>query len=466
MKKIIFSVLISAVFILYSLTLYRVATTKNSNTTSFEELIKRGELVVAIDENQPGYFVLDGFSYGFQYDILKEYCEDNNLKLKVVPAISGSNSMAMLDNGEIDVACMMSAAINANNMKTHILNSVFNSNFVVMTGNPEVKKRVSAPLTMEQLSSTSKGKSVVMTQNFTVTESYDQWLDSVNYSAIISYDTPQNLIGELSKGAIDFLVCNKTDAMVGMTRNKNVSIVHAFSEQVSSMLFVKVGNKELEESFNEWFSDFSTSENFAILTALYYDDRFVRDLVAKGYIEPLDGISRYDEIIKQKSKELGFDWRLVSAIAYNESRFNPSVKSKRGATGLMQIMPKIAKQFNVSAEDIHDPSNNIEVALLLLNNIEKSLRFPKNISQKDKMSIILACYNGGIGHVLDARRLAVKFGSDPNKWENVSKFLKAKNDAEIYEDELVKSGKFMGLETISFVSNVLSKYDQYCKQVE
>lgn len=455
--------LVSAAFILYLTTFYRAITKQNSNKTdSFESILERKELVVAIDENQPGYFVLDGFSYGFQYDVLKQYCETNNIKLTVVPAISSSNSMAMLENGEIDVACAMNDAINESNMKTHVLSSIFNSNFVVMVGE-KANRRLPKTLALNDLASISKGKSVVMTQNFTTTKSYNQWLDSVNYSATISYDTPLNLISELSEGAIDFLVCNKTDAMVGMTRNKNVSILHTFDEQVSSMLLVKVGNKTLEESFNKWFSDFSTSEEFAILTALYYDDRFVNDLVAKGYIKPIDGISRYDEIIKQKSKELGYDWRLVSAIAYNESRFNPSVKSKRGATGLMQIMPRIAKQFNVAADDIHDPSSNIEVALLLLNKIKQSLRFPKNISQKDQMSIILACYNGGIGHVLDARRLAVKFGYDPNKWENVSTFLKAKNDAIFYEDEAVKSGRFKGGETISFVSNVWRKYDQYCK---
>ncbi|MEG1634724.1 MAG: transglycosylase SLT domain-containing protein [Rikenellaceae bacterium] len=465
MKKTIFSVLISAVFILYAIALYRVISTKNNEMNSFQGLKERGELVVAIDENQPGYFMLDGFYYGFQYDILNEYCKANDLKLKVVPAISTSNSVSMLDDGTVDMACLIGSAIDENNLKTHILSSVFNSNFVVMTSKSHIKKSPYKTLTKDSLARISRGSSVVMTQNFTTTESYNFWLDSINHSAIISYDAPQKLIDELSKESIDYLVCNKTDALVGSLRDENVGIIHTFDEEVSSMLLVKVGSKELEESFNNWFEDFSTSDDFAALTALYHDDRFIGDLIAKGYIEPIDGISRYDAIIQQKSKELGFDWRLVSAIAYNESRFNPSVKSPRGAAGLMQIMPRIAKQFNVSADDIHDPSSNIEVALMLLNKIESSLRFPASISHKDKMSIILACYNGGIGHVLDARRLAVKFGYDPNKWVNVSKFLTSKNHAVFYEDEVVKSGKFMGVETISFVSNVWDKYDQYCRKI-
>ncbi|MEG1935318.1 MAG: transporter substrate-binding domain-containing protein, partial [Rikenellaceae bacterium] len=130
MKKTIFSVLISAVFILYAIALYRVISTKNNEMNSFQGLKERGELVVAIDENQPGYFMLDGFYYGFQYDILNEYCKANDLKLKVVPAISTSNSVSMLDDGTVDMACLIGSAIDENNLKTHILSSVFNSNFV------------------------------------------------------------------------------------------------------------------------------------------------------------------------------------------------------------------------------------------------------------------------------------------------------------------------------------------------
>lgn len=60
-------------------------------------------------------------------------------------------------------------------------------------------------------------------------------------------------------------------------------------------------------------------------------------------------ISVYDELIRSVSEEEGYDWRLMSAIAYHESRFSPDIVSKRGAAGLMQIMPAVARQFNVTA---------------------------------------------------------------------------------------------------------------------
>jgi membrane-bound lytic murein transglycosylase F len=139
-------------------------------------------------------------------------------------------------------------------------------------------------------------------------------------------------------------------------------------------------------------------------------------------------ISSYDEMMRRISEEEGQDWLLMSAIAYNESRFHSDVVSKRGAIGLMQIMPIVGKQFNVAKEHIVDPETNIRLAGKLLRQIEKILKLSPTTSANDRMSIILACYNGGIGHVTDARRLAKSNGEDPNSWEVVARYLKMKAD--------------------------------------
>ena len=117
-------------------------------------------------------------------------------------------------------------------------------------------------------------------------------------------------------------------------------------------------------------------------------------------------ISAYDNIIRNISEKEGHDWRLMSAIAYHESRFTPDITSRSGAKGLMQIMPSVARQFDVPAAEITDPRTNIWLANKLMSKIMSSLRFPEGTPEKDRMSIILASYNSGIGHVNDARRLA------------------------------------------------------------
>ena len=104
------------------------------------------------------------------------------------------------------------------------------------------------------------------------------------------------------------------------------------------------------------------------------------------------------------------------------------------------------------------------LATQVLSRIAGSLRLPRSISEEDRMSLILASYNGGIGHVNDARRLARYFGEDPNSWRVVSHYLQLKSDPEYYENEVVECGRFTGSrQTMAYVEDVMSRYDKYCR---
>ena len=175
-------------------------------------------------------------------------------------------------------------------------------------------------------------------------------------------------------------------------------------------------------------------------------------------------ISAYDDLMQRIGEEEGQDWLLMSSIAYNESRFQNNLISRSGAIGIMQIMPIVGKQFNVSKEDIAEPETNIRLAVMLLEELEAMLKMPASTPQSDRISIILASYNGGIGHVFDARRLARNNGENPNSWEVVARYLRAKADPAVYESELVRNGRFTGSkQTEAYVKNVMSRYDYYRK---
>jgi len=113
-----------------------------------------------------------------------------------------------------------------------------------------------------------------------------------------------------------------------------------------------------------------------------------------------------------------------------------------------------------------DPETNIRLAGKLLSKIDATLKISPSTPLNDRMSIILACYNGGIGHVSDARRLAKSNGENPNSWEVVARYLKQKADPAVYESELVKYGKFTGSrQTEAYVREVMKRYDIYCKMI-
>jgi membrane-bound lytic murein transglycosylase F len=185
--------------------------------------------------------------------------------------------------------------------------------------------------------------------------------------------------------------------------------------------------------------------------------------VAEMSVEPT---SAYDALFRRVAAEENLDWRLVSAIAYNESRYMPDLVSPRGATGLMQVMPATARAFDVPVEELMDPETNVRVAVNLIREIGRSLRFSAGTPADDRRKIMLACYNGGIGHVLDARRLAAKYGANPDRWADVAQYLALKSKPEYARDEVVDCGFFRGArEKLAFVDRVSGKYSAYCAQI-
>jgi len=185
---------------------------------------------------------------------------------------------------------------------------------------------------------------------------------------------------------------------------------------------------------------------------------------APSHSAPL--ISEYDDIIRTLSRSEGYDWRLIAAIANTESKFDENIVSESGARGLMQIMPIVARQFGVAETEISDPRTNIWLGIEQLNYIEENIRFSSDASFEDRISIMLAAYNCGLGHVWDARRLAVNDGVNPDSWPQVARYLKLKFNPEYYMDESVRFGQFEDSEqTLTFVDKVLSSYDSYCRDI-
>ena len=169
--------------------------------------------------------------------------------------------------------------------------------------------------------------------------------------------------------------------------------------------------------------------------------------------------SEFDEIIKEESAGTGFDWRLIAAIIYKESQFDPQAQSWSGAYGLMQIMPETAQNYHIS--NIEDPRMNIRAGIKNLQWLDK--QFISNVKDStERVKFVLAAYNVGLGHVIDAQKLAKKYDKDPSKWENnVDYYLLNKSVAKIYKDRVVKWGYCRGEEPYNFVNNVISIYMHY-----
>ncbi|MFI3317873.1 MAG: transglycosylase SLT domain-containing protein [Rikenellaceae bacterium] len=177
-------------------------------------------------------------------------------------------------------------------------------------------------------------------------------------------------------------------------------------------------------------------------------------------------LSSYDELFREMGSKHNIDWRMLAAIAHVESRFRPHSTSYAGAIGMMQIMPRVARAMGVEPIKLYNAELNVDLSCQILNSIDKILRFDKYILPRDRRALILASYNGGIGHILDARRLAKAMGGDGNSWSDVSRALSVKNDSEHQSTVHVRNGRLSGVRYIlRYVDDVLAKYDEYCAAV-
>ncbi len=177
--------------------------------------------------------------------------------------------------------------------------------------------------------------------------------------------------------------------------------------------------KELEQEMNTFlarYKDQSLLGNLAIQKFFAADSELTRRLAEGGDSD----LSPYDPLFKQYAAEFLLDWRLVAAMAHQESRFNPAARNASGAVGLMQIKPDTAREPYVDIPDIEGvehASNNIEAGLKYLNWI-KQRYFDSNadMRERDRLRMALAAYNAGPRTILRAQRHAPKLGLDPNRW--------------------------------------------------
>ncbi len=180
-----------------------------------------------------------------------------------------------------------------------------------------------------------------------------------------------------------------------------------------------------------------------------------------GRLAALGVLSPYDALIRRHSERFGFDWRLMAALAYQESRFEPSARSWAGAVGLFQLMPATARDLGVS--DAADPGQAARGGIQYMRQLLDY--FDESIALRQRIRFALASYNAGLGHVLDARRLARELGLDPNRWfGNVEKAMLLL--ARPSYAAKARHGYCRGSEPVDYVSRIQARYDAYSKLAE
>lgn len=158
-------------------------------------------------------------------------------------------------------------------------------------------------------------------------------------------------------------------------------------------------------------------------------------------------------MFRETASRLGLDWRLLAAISYQESQWDPEAVSFTGVRGLMMLTRRTARQVGI--DDRLDPEQSVTGGARYFLNLYR--RLPSRIRDPDRVWFTLAAYNMGMGHLEDARILTERLGGNPDQWSDVEQRLDLLSQERYYKD--LRYGYARGFEARKFVSNVQRYYD-------
>lgn len=277
----------------------------------------------------------------------------------------------------------------------------------------------------------------------------------------------EDMLAAVAHGDIRLAIVDSKTARLNRTYYPDINITLAITEPELAQWAVARANKGLASLLDRWMKEplpvkrqdmilqkyFESLKNQPVEGAAY-DRQFIN-----GYASP------YDEYYKEHTSSSNWDWRLLAAQGYAESRFNPRARSWAGATGLMQIMPKTARDFGLKKSEMTDPSRSIETAVKILEYYEDIIA-PYVDDPIERQKFVIASYNAGPGHVLDAIRLAKKYGYDHQVWDdNVEKTMLMKMNKKYYRDPVVRHGYSRGRETVDYVERIWSYYGDVIEKI-
>lgn len=402
------------------------------------------------------YFIYRGEPMGYDYTLVDSLARQKGMVLDLKVARSLSAAVNMLDSGKVDLIAY-EVPITEHYQKYVVPCGPENLTTQVLV-QPKIKGKTPITDITELV-----GKDVYVEKDSKYLRRMEHINDElgggINIHEIeLDSMITEDLIQMVSDGKIPLTVVDSDIARLNRTYYPDLDIDLPLSFEQRSAWAVAPDKKWLADSIDSWFAQASPQQtNEELLKQFFEQTKFspnIRFDFSKGYI------SRYDNLFKKYAPKIGWDWRLMAAQAFQESRFKPNARSWVGARGLMQIMPRTARGYNAKVSQLGNPEVSVRVATDLINDLDSYLtKYVPN--DKERLKFVIAAYNVGIAHVYDAIALAKKYGLNPQVWDdNVSKAILMKMNPKYYNDPVVKYGYCRGTETVNYVKNITDFYEQ------
>jgi membrane-bound lytic murein transglycosylase F len=264
-----------------------------------------------------------------------------------------------------------------------------------------------------------------------------------------SSDT-QSLLDGVANGSIDYTIADSTEFALAHDVHPELRIAFDFPGGQSLAWAVSARDPEFLSAIGGYFARVNGNGELAAIVQRYYGRTDNLEFVGpRGFMRDMQSrLPLYKKWFEEAAQQSSQDWRLLAAIGYQESKWNPSAASAAGAKGLMQLTDETASATNVNNPG--DARQSIFGGAKYFKQVYEKI--PSHVPEPDRTWFALAAYNIGYGHLEDARVLTQKAGRDPDSWQDVREFLPLLSQEYWYTQ--TENGYARGSEPVRYVDNV------------
>lgn len=439
--------------------------------TQVDRIKSRGKLRAVIDYNSTNYFIFRGTPMGYHFERAEQFAQSLGVSLEILPENNIDTAIALLNRGSCDLIAMDLSINRARREMVDFAQPHYQTRQVLVQRKPsnwrkmrtydEVEKHlIRSPLELAR-------KQVNVQENTAYVSRLYNLMEEIGDTIFVVEDSleVEQLIKKVADGKIDYTVADEHVANVNTRYFPDIDVKTPISFPQNVAWATKKGNDSLRKTIDAWQNNFNDTFLANVLHNKYFENSGSQQLYYSEY-HSLTGsrISAYDHILKEEAEKLGWDWRLIASMVYQESNFYPEAQSWMGAYGLMQMMPATMQKMGIDSSA--SPRQQIKAGIRYIKWLDKQFK-PYVEDAEERKKFVLASYNVGLAHVLDAIRLAEKYNRKTAIWDdNVAYFLLNKSNPEFYQDSVVYYGYARGEEPYKYVNEIYARYDHYRRVIE
>ena len=430
--------------------------------TVFEHLQERGVLVAVTKCSDINYCMYNGHPSGFEYELLKDFCDTYDLKLEMMVNDNMDSCYNLLDSCKVDVIATGEVLTKDLRKKYLLTKPIFSQKSVLVHRLPKGWNSMSTDNEIESQLLRSPidlgGKTIHVTKGSHASKMLEYLSEGIGDTIVVVECDSMNsidLMRAVNEGRIGYTVVEEYIAKMASCDLGSVDTKLAVSVEypIGWVIQSHDADSSLLNAINDWIEDAEQKHLRRVMLRYIKNGKYISLRREESNLH----LSSFDGSIKKTAKKIGWDWRLLAALIYQESRFKVDLESEKGAFGLMQLMPSVMKKYDIDYDS--SPEEQLEAGGKLISYLDKSLK-NRVADSLERVKFVLAAYNAGLGHVYDAQRLALKFGKAPDLWEdNVDYYIL--NKSKYCNDTCCKSGYLRGKETYRFVEEIMDRFSHY-----